>query len=302
MIGEINKEKLLITDLDNTLYDWVEAFIPAFRAMVHVLAKQSKLDENIITESFKRVYSRHGSLEYPYSVEELDVLRKYDEPKDEFNRRFVWPARRAFRNTSKCHLKLYPNVEDTLRRLKQGDVVIVGLTDSPLFPAGRRLKLLGIDKYFDCLISRKNLPMPHFATDNIRRRAQVGKAGQVPIVETLEPHQLKPTLHSFDIVRSYFQYHPENTYFVGDSVWKDVSLAQKIGIKDIWARYGTHQDEKNLETLRRITHWNPEDEREYRTAKENIKPTFEINDFSEIEEIIEQPRQLLLFDRRKYFE
>jgi FMN phosphatase YigB (HAD superfamily) len=297
MIGAADNDKLLITDLDNTLYDWVEAYIPAFRAMVHVLAKITNLDEDAITESFKRVYSHHGSLEYPYCVEELDVLKQFDLPKEEFQRQFVWPARRAFRTTRKHRLKLYPHVKNTLRRLKNDKIIIVALTDSPLYPAGKRLRDLGIDKYFDCLISRTNLPMPDYAPDRIRKNSGVPTAGHVPIVQTLEPHQLKPTLHSFDIVRSFFRYHPESTYFVGDSLWKDVSLAQKIGINDIWARYGAHNNENNLKTLRRITHWSPEEELEYRTAKEKIKPTYEIDDFSEVEEIVE-PRQMSLFDSK----
>ena len=77
----------IIFDIDNTLYNFVDFFGPAFRAMVHVISSNTGIPEVDIVTSFKRVYTNRGSLEYRYSVQELDVLADYNKAeKDELLR------------------------------------------------------------------------------------------------------------------------------------------------------------------------------------------------------------------------
>src|ERR1022692_1642040 len=75
---------LLLTDLDNTVYDWVDFFAPSVRGMIHVLAREIPCEEALLFDEFKLVYSRVGSLEYAFSVQELPIIRS--RPKEEIER------------------------------------------------------------------------------------------------------------------------------------------------------------------------------------------------------------------------
>ena len=65
--------KVLITDLDNTIYNWVDFFAPSFRAMLGEMVHLTSLDEDTLISSFQRVYQRHGTSEYSFAIEELDL-------------------------------------------------------------------------------------------------------------------------------------------------------------------------------------------------------------------------------------
>src|SRR4051812_28865991 len=111
--------KLLICDLDNTLYDWVGSFVPAFDAMVEELAETSGVSQADLTESFRRVHQRHGTSEYALAVAELDVLAEADAQLALGERlQKHSTALSAFRARRRQGLRLYPDVERTLRRLK----------------------------------------------------------------------------------------------------------------------------------------------------------------------------------------
>ncbi len=67
--------KALIADIDNTLFDWPAFFAPSFRAMVHALEKRLDLSYAQLESEFKRVYSEKDSLEYSFSIQELESVR-----------------------------------------------------------------------------------------------------------------------------------------------------------------------------------------------------------------------------------
>src|ERR1700744_4162534 len=68
------KPLVLVTDFDNTLYDFAAYFSPCFRAMVHALARETKLEEQVLISDFQAVYEQHKTIEYAFSVQELPSL------------------------------------------------------------------------------------------------------------------------------------------------------------------------------------------------------------------------------------
>jgi hypothetical protein len=58
------QQKLLITDLDNTLYDWVTFFTASFRSMVTELTSMLETSDNLL-EEFKSIHQRCGTSEHP---------------------------------------------------------------------------------------------------------------------------------------------------------------------------------------------------------------------------------------------
>jgi phosphoglycolate phosphatase len=57
------QQKLLITDLDNTLYDWVTFFTASFRSMVTELTSMLETSEDNLLEEFKSIHQRCGNSE-----------------------------------------------------------------------------------------------------------------------------------------------------------------------------------------------------------------------------------------------
>jgi len=70
------RQKLLISDLDNTLYDWVTFFTASFRSMVSELTVLLQIPESTILDEFKAVHQRYGNSEQTFSILELTSLQR----------------------------------------------------------------------------------------------------------------------------------------------------------------------------------------------------------------------------------
>src|SRR5215212_7249213 len=118
---------LVITDLDNTLYDWVTYFSPSFSAMVQELADLIDVDEVTLLDEFKAVHQRYGNSEQPFAILELPSVRKAfgEIPRTELVRELERPLT-TFNEARTRYLQLYDSVEDTLAELRRRGHVIVG--------------------------------------------------------------------------------------------------------------------------------------------------------------------------------
>ena len=276
---------LLLTDLDNTVYDWVDFFAPSVRGMIHVLAREIPCEEALLFDEFKLVYSRVGSLEYAFSVQELPIIRS--RPKEEIER-LVTLAKKVFHRVRQATLKPYDGVRETLGWARREGVVVVGVTNAPIDHVERRLKGLFLDDLFDGLCGGESHEIPTgFAwTEAIRDNAASGKyRSRIQHLWPFPKDRLKPSMEPYQTVMRHFRASSENTYVVGDSIQKDLVPAMQLGLHAIWAEYGTMVDPKNMETLFRITHWSPEKiQAVYGTT--TAQPSARIQNFSELQTIV----------------
>ena len=67
--------RLLITDLDNTLYDWVTYFANSFLAMVKGLATTLDVAEETLLDEFKAVHRHYGNSEHLLKILDLPSVR-----------------------------------------------------------------------------------------------------------------------------------------------------------------------------------------------------------------------------------
>jgi phosphoglycolate phosphatase len=67
---------VVVVDLDNTLFDWVDIWYRSFKAMLDVLVRESGVAEEILIRDFKGVHKKHGTSEYAFSIEELPALQE----------------------------------------------------------------------------------------------------------------------------------------------------------------------------------------------------------------------------------
>jgi len=128
-----DSKRAVILDLDGTLYSWVDYYGPSFRAMVHALNKILDISEEKLIQSFKKVYEKHNSVEYAFSVQELDIWNELNWSEEQIRDIAIKAARGAFRIARKKNLKLFKGVRETLEWLKYEDIFIFAFTDAPSF-------------------------------------------------------------------------------------------------------------------------------------------------------------------------
>jgi phosphoglycolate phosphatase-like HAD superfamily hydrolase len=263
---------VLITDLDNTLFDWVDVWYKSFTAMLDRLALDSGVPRETLIPEFKAIHERHGTSEYAFSIQELPSLQaKY--PGEDLAARFG-EAIHAYRTARKCALKLYPNVAETLESLKDKGCLLIGYTESLSFYTGYRVRNLGLDRILDYLYSPPDHELPNGLTP-AQLRAYPGE--RYELRRTIHRHipagELKPNPKVLlDIIREIGASRSEVIY-VGDSLMKDVRMAQNANVTNVWAEYGQAQNREEYELLRRVTHWTAADvARETRITAGDVKP------------------------------
>src|ERR1700730_16583416 len=115
---------VVITDLDNTLFDWVETWFRSITALVDRLVTDSGIAREQLLDEIHDVHQRHGTSEYAFLIEELPSLRALH-PNEDLARLFDG-AIHDFRKARKDSLRLFPGVMETLQTLKRQGILVVG--------------------------------------------------------------------------------------------------------------------------------------------------------------------------------
>jgi len=284
--------KVFVTDLDNTLYNWVDYFAPAFRAMVLELQNQTdqlfdlgelprRYSFDDLCESFKEVYKRHGTIEYAFAIEELaiwdgviDVSRSA-----EFGP-IIRPAVEAFRGIRKETLRLYPGVKETLSKLREAGVKLVAHSDAMLFYVRQRLLLLEIADLFEAMYAQRDHDISPKAVGTTAYQGF-----RIPAEHYLNREESKPSPAAILKIMADFGVAGEETVYVGDSLTKDVRMAQKAGVIDVWASYGKDFKRENWDLLVKVTPWTPSKVSQAESESDSlIRPSYSISTFSEVVE------------------
>ena len=138
-----DRKRVLITDLDNTLFDWVDLWHACFNAMMSKVVDISGIPFDDLKPEIRKVHQRHGTSEYSFLLEELPSL----------SRKFIGknlvevfqPAIDAYRAERRKKLALYPTVAETLLKIKGTGAAVVGYTESMAFYSNYRVRRLGLD-------------------------------------------------------------------------------------------------------------------------------------------------------------
>jgi FMN phosphatase YigB (HAD superfamily) len=280
---------LLVTDLDGTLYSWVDFMVPALEAMVDSLCATTGEPRIRVVQALKEVYERYGSNEYPFAIQESELFHPYARDFDSFDRLVIDPARRAFAERRRRYLKLFPTVRDALARLRDSDVRVVALTDAPRNTAELRLRQLDLEGLISGVYC---LPAFHFpetgVSPEIRRREERGsyRVG-VPVTELPRDFE-KPHTGGLLRICEDFGVPPGDVILVGDNLKKDVRLAQDVGAVDVWACYGAHvppeyRDRLDVISARSVTRRHVSDPE---GGEDLPVPTFKIPEFKDLLPIV----------------
>jgi phosphoglycolate phosphatase-like HAD superfamily hydrolase len=283
---------LLITDLDNTLYDWVTFFAQSFQGMVRELSILLDVDSDRLLDEFKSLHQRYGSSEQPFTALDLPSVKDRfgDLPRQQLLKQLDRPLH-VFNGLRNRSLRLYESVPETLERLRAAGITLVGHTESIAENALFRIDKLGLTEYFKHLYVLESDYLGH--PDPERASALIAPPG---LLRPVPRSQRKPNPELLRDICSREGIRPEDAYYVGDSLTRDMSMAKAAGVTAVWARYGTCYDRSLWSILVRVTHWTTEDvarEEELKKQYDRVEPDFTIDSFGEILEI------LGLADRRR---
>lgn len=160
--------------------------------------------------------------------------------------------------------------------LREEGCLIVAYTESMGFYSNDRLRRLGLDGVIDILYSPADHALPsHVTPESVRSYP----ASHYELRETLHRHtppgEVKPNPQLLlDIIRDLGAL-PADVIYVGDSLVKDVTMAQHASVRDVWAAYGASHQKDEYELLRQVTHWTKEQvQREKLTRSDDVKPSF----------------------------
>lgn len=264
---------LVILDLDNTLYDWVDFWHKSFKAMLDRLVQDSGIPEETLLEDFKQIHQKHGTAEYAFAIEELPSLQtKY--AKEDLTAKFDG-AIQSYRSARKQALRLYDDVEETLQILKDKGCLLVAYTESMAFYTNSRVKKLGLDRILDYVYSPPDHELPNGKNANaIRYYADDYYLLRRTVPRNIAKGELKPNPKILLDILKEVGGTPHETIYVGDSLMKDVAMAKSAGVTDVWAKYGAAQNRPEYELLKKVTHWTAKDvERERKMKVEHLNPS-----------------------------
>ncbi len=279
------KIDVLITDLDNTLFDWMEVWYRSFSAMLKKVATISGIAPHVLEGEIKAVHERHGTSEYAFLIEELPSLQQLHPGKDltQVYAEAIADFRAARREALAS--ALYPGVIETLGRIRTTGCLLVGYTESLEFYSIYRMRHLGLDQ----LLGYLYFPPDHEMPNGKKREAIRFYGAENYVMRVTQPRttpkgELKPNPKLLLHILADVGGTSESAIYVGDKLVKDVSMAQAAGVTDVWAKYGEPQHRPEYELLRRVTHWTREAvEKERNTTSAHVVPKFVLeNSFGEL--------------------
>ncbi|MEM9707994.1 MAG: HAD family hydrolase [Pseudomonadota bacterium] len=268
----MSEKSILITDLDNTLFDWVDIWYRSFSAMLDSVVATTGIDRDKLIPEIRRVHQRHGTSEYAFLLEEVPSLVEYcngRDPVDVFE-----DAIRSYRSTRKEALKLFYGVMDSLVQIKGSGALIFGYTESMAFYTRFRIQRLELDGVIDILFSPKDHDIPiGMDIETLRRYPSDAYELKKTIHNYTPKGSLKPDADVLEEIIMRSGLRKCEAVYVGDSLHKDVAMAKTLGVDHAWAKYGVAQQKPEYQLLRDVTHWTDEDvEREKRIKQADVSP------------------------------
>jgi len=249
--------------------------------MLRELVRISGVAEDDLLPAIRKVHQKFGTSEYAFLIESLPPLQEKF-PNEDLNKRFD-EAVHAYRKARKSSLVLYDGVRETLSWLRSKNVVIVLYTDSRAFYTVDRVHRLELDPFIDFIFSPPDHEIPGDVTSHVHRdKYRLRHAQHHYLPEGVS----KPNPEVLLDILADLKKPAEEAVYVGDSLMRDVAMAQDAGVTDVFAKYGVVQNHPGYELLRKASHWpDVAVEKERVTTVRTVVPTHIISNFGELKSL-----------------
>lgn len=276
MVSMINDEKCLITDFDNTLFDWFDNWYQAFNgALEYIYSQVPTLNKEVLLNDIKNIHLKHHTTEYLNVFYEIGKFPKYKNIPNFYE---ICSDATVLREELKVqNLHLFSNVLDTFKILKEHSYKLIIFTESEAFSTAKRVKELNLDEIIDYIYAP---PAKNFGDINLQTTQLISFDKQA---------HYKPEKKNLEKIINDLHLKRENCYYLGDSLIKDIKMAQNAKIIDFYAKYGeNYKNRPEYELLKKVTFWTEAlVKEEEKIDVENIKPTYILeNSISEILDIL----------------
>ncbi|MEK9160068.1 MAG: HAD family hydrolase [Patescibacteria group bacterium] len=232
---QLNENTIFILDCDNTLWRWIQYAGPAYKAMCKVLSGIAGKEFLETAAAMKTFYTSVGTLEHEGLVQGLQKAGFFKHLPHFNLRETILLAQAAFSEERDRHFKVFDGITEMVRELQALDVRLLLLTDATRYQAMRRLarsRLEGFEKMY-CM------PAPVFE----QMPEDFGATGRLPSIPYEELPEEKPHTdleRILGLTRAEIQ---ERVVIAGDSVKKDVALAERFECLVAHAAYGLASEE-----------------------------------------------------------
>lgn len=247
------KRSALIADIDNTLFDWLHFWQAAFGAMVEsILSSAPDLSRDRLLEEVRTIHRRFGTAEYAFLLQDLRPLLSSFGVGEDGERRAI----QAYREAREATLHLYPDTKTVLTAVKRRGSKIIGFTESTGFHTMYRIRKLGLDGTIHAVYSPPDHAIPSGVDISAVRTRE-------PLRYTLEHtrHEVvpdgfkKPDPVLLETILTREGIRTEDAVYVGDSLVRDVAMAQGARVLDAYAQYGKRSVTGAAELLLSVSHW-----------------------------------------------
>lgn len=259
----------LITDLDNTLFDWVELWSQCFSAMLDGLVEVSRVPRERLLPEISLIHQKHGTSEYSFLIDELPSLKpvlKGRSPTEVF----AGPIE-AYREQRRKHLRLFPTVAETLLKIKGRGTIIIGYTESMAFYSNYRIRRLGLDGVLDHVFCPKDHRLPKgISPEEVRKYPAEHYKFRYTRQDFTPEGSKKPDRAVLNAIIGDLGLRKEDCVYVGDNLMKDVAMALDCGVEDVYAKYGSAHKRPEYKLLQDVTHWTPEEVEREQRIKERV--------------------------------
>ncbi len=194
--------KAVIFDLDNTLMDFMGTKEASCSAAIDAMKKAGlRMPKKKALKTLLSVYWKIGiENQKIFQAFLKDVLGKVDH-------KIMAAGIVAYRRTKTATLRTYPGVREILAKLKEKYKLAI-LSDAPVMQAWTRLIEMGLENYFDVVITYE------------------------------DTRKYKPHPRPFRAVLKKLGVEPHEAVMVGDNIKRDIEGAKCAGMKTVLASYG----------------------------------------------------------------
>lgn len=274
----------LITDLDNTLFDWVDLWFNCFSPMLNTISKISGISTDKLIPEIAAIHQKHGTSEYSFLIDEIPSLQSVLNGLPA--REVFAPAIDIYREQRRKYLQLYPTVAETLLKIKGNGARIVGYTESMAFYSNYRVRRLGLDGVLDFVFCPEDHKIPlALSPEEIRKYPAHHYQLKYTQTRFTPEGSKKPDVTVLAAILADLGLNKSSSVYVGDNLMKDVAMARDCGVDDVWAKYGQAHKRQEYKLLKDVTHWTAEDVRREQqiNEREHVKPTRTLeSNFAEI--------------------
>jgi len=239
--------------------------------MVETASDLLKVDQEALLDELQEVHKLYHDSEYPFALLETRLIKERFPKLSRLElKQQLDPAFRAFNETRDRTLELYPTVLATLQTLQRSGATIVGHTEASAPNAFFRLRKLGCWQYVSRLYALEHIGEDHPIVEKSMRFHE-----ERDRVHFLRADQRKPNRDILLTICSEYNIPPSRALYIGDSITKDIGMANDAGTCSALAEYGLAFEKSLWNKLVRVTHWTQEDIRrneEARRSYGNAKP------------------------------